>query len=314
MSVGMAWLVRFGTDPATFRSEILVYSYAALSVVLILAWFSALVLSRSREQQVVASGEEEYRRVARATTGLFGTVAVASYLLKLEIARRYLTVELPLGLLSPLLTRGLWRKWLVEQRPEDRFLSTVVVVGSHRAAAAMTEEFEPVKGAGYRVAGVCVPGWGTGKGDSVNVDGHPVPVLGDETAVIDALKATGTNGVAVSNPEYLGTGGMRALAWELEAVDADLVVAPGVIDVAAPRYADSSGRRITIAPRRQTSVRVCSQVSQIGSGPDLRRNLVATAAVAALPRRGDSDRIGQPRSCVLSSRAHRAQRKAVHDA
>ena len=62
-----------------------------------------------------------------------------------------------------------------------------------------------------------------------------MPVLGDETDVIEALHATDANVVAVSNTEYLGTDGMRALAWQLEAVDADLVVAPGVIDVAGPR-------------------------------------------------------------------------------
>ena len=234
-SVAIAQLVRFGTDPATFRSEVLAYSYTAVSAVLILAWFSALILFRSREPRVVGTGVEEFRRVARASTALFGTVAIVSFLFKLEVARGYLAVALPLGLMSLLLTRWLWRRWLVKQRSEGRFVSTVVVVGSHSAAAAMAQEFERVRGAGYRVAGVCVPGWGTGKGDSVNVDGHPVPVLGDETAVIDALRATGASVVAVSNTEYLGTGGMRALAWQLEAVDADLVVAPGVIDVAGPR-------------------------------------------------------------------------------
>jgi exopolysaccharide biosynthesis polyprenyl glycosylphosphotransferase len=235
VSVALAQLVRFGADPATLRSELVVYSYTAVSAVLILAWLGALILYRSREQRVLGTGVEEYRRVVRATAALFGTVAVVSYLLKLEVARGYLAVALPLGLLSLLLTRRLWRKWLVKRRFEGRLVSTVVVVGSHRTAAAMAKEFDRVRGAGYRVAGVCVPGWGTGKGDSVNVDGHPVPVLGDETAVIDALEATRANVVAVSNTEYLGTGGMRALAWQLEEVDADLVVAPGVIDVAGPR-------------------------------------------------------------------------------
>ncbi len=85
------------------------------------------------------------------------------------------------------------------------------------------------------MAGVCVPGWGTGKGNSLNVDGHAVPVLGDENTVAEALELTKADVVAVSNTEYLGTGGMRALAWQLEAVDVDLVVAPAVVDVAGPR-------------------------------------------------------------------------------
>jgi exopolysaccharide biosynthesis polyprenyl glycosylphosphotransferase len=234
-SVAIGQFARFGTDPATLRSEVLAYSYTAISAVLIIAWFTALILFRSREPRAVGTGVEEFRRVARASTALFGTVAIISFLLKLEVARGYLAGALPLGLASLLLTRWLWRRWLAKERSEGRFISTVLVVGSHNAAAAMAQEFERGQAAGYRVAGVCVPGWGTGRGNTLNVDGHAVPVLGDETAVIDALRATDANVVAVSNTEYLGTDGMRALAWQLEAVDADLVVAPGVIDVAGPR-------------------------------------------------------------------------------
>ena len=103
-SVAIAQLARFGTVPATFRTEALVYSYTAVSAVLILAWFSALFLFRSREARVIGTGAEEFRRVARASTALFGSVAIVSFLLKLEVARGYLAVALPLGLATLLLT------------------------------------------------------------------------------------------------------------------------------------------------------------------------------------------------------------------
>jgi exopolysaccharide biosynthesis polyprenyl glycosylphosphotransferase len=99
----------------------------------------------------------------------------------------------------------------------------------------MAQTFERAQAAGFRVAGVCIPGWRTGKASSLNIDGHSVPVLGDENALPEALAATGADMVAVSNTDYLGTDGMRALAWQLEAVDVDLVVAPSVVDVAGPR-------------------------------------------------------------------------------
>jgi FlaA1/EpsC-like NDP-sugar epimerase len=141
ISVAIAQFARFGTDPATLPSEILVYSYTAVSAVLILAWFSALILFRSREPRVVGAGVEEFRRVARASTALFGTVAIVSFLLKREVARGYLKVALPPGLVSLLLTRCLWRRWLAKERFEGRLISTVLVVGSHSAAAAMAQEF-----------------------------------------------------------------------------------------------------------------------------------------------------------------------------
>jgi exopolysaccharide biosynthesis polyprenyl glycosylphosphotransferase len=234
-SIGVAQLVRFGTDPAMLQSRMSPYSYTLVSLVLVVAWFAALSVFRSREARAVGNGVEEYRRVARSSTALFGAIAIVGFLLKLDVARGYLAVALPLGLASLLLGRWLWRRWLAKQRAEGRFTSTVLVVGSHRAAAHMAQIFERTASAGFRVAGVCVPGWGTGRGNSVDVDGHPVPVLGDENAVVDVLMSTGVDMVAVSNTEYLGTDGMRTLAWQLEAVDVDLVVAPAVVDVASPR-------------------------------------------------------------------------------
>jgi exopolysaccharide biosynthesis polyprenyl glycosylphosphotransferase len=234
-SIGVAQLVRFGTDPAMLQSRMSPYSYTLVSLVLVVAWFAALSVFRSREARAVGNGVEEYRRVARSSTALFGAIAIVGFLLKLDVARGYLAVALPLGLASLLLGRWLWRRWLAKQRAEGRFTSTVLVVGSHRAAAHMAQIFERTASAGFRVAGVCVPGWGTGRGNSVDVDGHAVPVLGDESAVADVLRSTGVDMVAVSNTEYLGTDGMRTLAWQLEAVDVDLVVAPAVVDVASPR-------------------------------------------------------------------------------
>jgi exopolysaccharide biosynthesis polyprenyl glycosylphosphotransferase len=234
-SVAAAQLVRFGTDQATLVSRLSPYSYTLVSGVLIVAWFVALLIFRSREPRCVGNGVEEYRRVARASAALFGTIAIVGFLFKLDVARGYLAVAFPLGTSSLLLARWLWRKWLARQRSAGRFTSSVLVVGSHQAAAEMAQMFERTPTSGYQVSGVCVPGWGAARRKSVNVDGHAVPVFGDEKAVIDALRKTNANVVAVTNSEHLGASEMRSLAWQLEAVDVDLVVAPGVVDVAGPR-------------------------------------------------------------------------------
>ncbi len=234
-SVVLAQMIRFGSDPATLRSSVSLVSYTLVSGVLMLAWFCALTLFRTREKRVVGTGAEEYRRVAQASFVLFGTIAIVAFLCKLTLARGYLAVALPLGLVTLLLTRWLWRRWLVRRRAEGHFTSTVVVVGSHRAAVAMASTFEHDRASGYRVVGVCVPGWADAQGKLLNIHGHAVPVLGDENDVLQALEATGADVVAVSNTESLGADGMRALAWDLEAMDVEMVVSSGVVDVAGPR-------------------------------------------------------------------------------
>ncbi len=234
VAVVAAQLVRFGIPGDSVLLPTSLVSYSGVSAILVALWVLALSLFHSRESRIVGSGPEEYRRIAHASFALFGSIAILAYLLKLDLARGYLLVALPVGLVLLLLQRKAWRGWLHKQRAQRRYLSSVLVVGSHRAAVAMAEVFERDPNAGFRVVGVCEPGWGHA-GRVLDIEGHQIPVLGDESTVIDAVEATQADMVAVSNTEFFGNEGMRALAWQLEATGTDLVVAPGVVDVAGPR-------------------------------------------------------------------------------
>ncbi|MGI3781368.1 MAG: hypothetical protein ACRYG2_11395, partial [Janthinobacterium lividum] len=139
VAVVAAQLVRFGLPGDDVLLQSSVVSYTAVSAVLVALWALALSLFHSRESRIVGSGPEEYRRIAHASFALFGSVAILAYLLKLDLARGYLLVALPVGLVLLLLQRKAWRGWLHKQRAQRRYLSSVLVVGSHRAAVAMAE-------------------------------------------------------------------------------------------------------------------------------------------------------------------------------
>ena len=72
-------------------------TYSEVSVFIAISWLIALAVNHSRSQRIIGSGVEEYRRVWWATISVFGGVAIASMLFKLEIARGYLMVALPSG-------------------------------------------------------------------------------------------------------------------------------------------------------------------------------------------------------------------------
>ncbi len=234
VGVAAARMLRFGVGSSALLADFTLVSYSMVSTLLALTWAMVLALFRTREPRVVGTGVEEYRRITHASLALFGSVAIVAYLLKLDIARGYLIVALPLGLMLLLGSRRLWRGWLLRQRAAQKCYSSVLVVGSHKAAVAMAETFARDPSAGYRVVGVCEPGWAN-VGKVLDIVGHPVPVLGNEHAVLEAIERSGADTVAVSNTEFLGAEGMRALAWDLEATQTNLVVSSGVVDVAGPR-------------------------------------------------------------------------------
>jgi exopolysaccharide biosynthesis polyprenyl glycosylphosphotransferase len=69
------------------------------------------------------------------------------------------------------------------------------------------------------------------------VHGREIPILGDETRALAVIEHCGADTVAVAGTEHFGGQAIRQLMWRLETMDIDLVVAPGVMDVAEGRLA-----------------------------------------------------------------------------
>ncbi|QBJ95986.1 sugar transferase [Rhodococcus sp. ABRD24] len=232
LAVGAAQIVRFGMGSEVVTAGL---SYTATSVLLAGLWMALLAIHRTRSTRVIGAGAEEYRRIGIATFQLFGLIAIISLLFRVEIARGYLAIAFPVGLLGLLAGRWVMRKVVTRMRARGDCTTSVLVVGSRQSVLTMTRNFEREAGSGYRVVGVCLPGRGFGDEEHVVVDGREIPVLGNEYSVVDALQRSGADTVVVTATEQLGHDGIRSLVWELEPYDIDLVVAPGVVDVAGPR-------------------------------------------------------------------------------
>ncbi|MDV6260054.1 sugar transferase [Rhodococcoides yunnanense] len=231
-----AQLIRFGT-PATDSPETLsaLIFFTAFSAALGLVWLLSLGLVQSRDPQLIGNGADEYRRVISATGWLFGGVAVVDLLVQSGIARGYLAIALPIGLVGLLAGRRFWRRRLAGKRSAGNYLSEVIVIGNVTSIKRISGNFDNAADAGYRVIGACIPGYIGAAGATVDANGRTIEILGDETAIDNALRKTSATTVAVAAVEHLGYERMRDLAWKLDKHRIDLVVAPGVADIAGPR-------------------------------------------------------------------------------
>ncbi len=232
-AVLLAQYVRFGSKPDV-ALEWTRYSYSALLVVI---WLSALVGFRSRSPRYLSAGIDEYRRVVAASFWTFGVVAMAELLLKLELSRIYLAVALPVGTVCLVLSRWKWRDHVVRQRAAGRYRSAVLAIGYADAVTNLANELTADPGGGYQVVGIGIPAYGAPRGEHLNVDGHEVPIVGGEAHLLEAIRSCGADTVAIAGTEHFGVKGIRRLIWELESMDVDLLVSPGVMDVARSRLA-----------------------------------------------------------------------------
>ena len=210
-------------------------SYWIISIILSLAWLSALAINGVWDRKILGAGPNEYARIMAASLYLFGFVAIVSYLAAAEIARSYLLIALPLGLFGLIGGRWVWRRLLAEYRLAGSHLSSVLVVGGTTSGVALADRLRGAPDAGYRVAGVCLPGGlGAWSDEAAAVD-HGFEVVGDLDDVAGTVDRVGADMVAVAASESFGSEQVRRLAWTLEGSGVAIALVPALTDVAGPR-------------------------------------------------------------------------------
>jgi exopolysaccharide biosynthesis polyprenyl glycosylphosphotransferase len=205
-------------------------SYTVLTTSLPALWICLLGLQRTYEHRYIGVGPDEYRRVTDAGIALVASLAVASYASHGELSRLWLLVAVPITVLLTLFFRRLLRGWLHGLRLKGEGQQKVLVVGRADAVVSVIEKLDHEPGNGLVPVGACIPPVGV---HSSHVNG--VPVVGDPDQILDVVDELGVDVVAVvSHPDLSGQA-LRRLAWALEERCVELVVSPGIIEVAGPR-------------------------------------------------------------------------------
>ncbi|WP_088285974.1 sugar transferase [Kineosporia sp. A_224] len=204
--------------------------YLALCAVLPLVWVAVLAWNRAYEPRFLGTGTEEYRRILTGGFVLFTVLTVASFSLRAELSRLYVGGVVPLTLALTMLSRHTLRGWLFRLRRQGRAMQHVLVVGRADAAVAVADKLRNEPQHGLVVVGACVPA----------VEVHvshvaDVPVVGDLGRILEAVDELGVHVVAVVSHPDLSGHALRRLAWALEERDVELVVSPGIVEVAGPR-------------------------------------------------------------------------------
>jgi exopolysaccharide biosynthesis polyprenyl glycosylphosphotransferase len=122
------------------------------------------------------------------------------------------------------------RNWIYRLRLRGRGLQKVLVVGRTDAAVTVIEKLDHEPQHGLVAVGACVPSPGTSPSHV-----HGVPVVGAPTQILQAVDEVNAHVVAVVSHPDLSGHALRRLAWALEERQVELVVSPGIIEVAGPR-------------------------------------------------------------------------------
>ena len=207
---------------------------AVIALSMVALWMLCLAANGGYARRYVASGTEEYRAVTRGALAFVAVAACSAYLAELPLPRSVVVVGVPVMLVVTALSRWQLRRRVGHRRLAGSCLQPTLLVGETGSVLEMAEHItrEPAD-SGMRVVGACVTD--PFHPDVVRLGRVGIPVLGSQHDTLEVVEKHGVETVAVaSSPELSGVP-LRRLGWALEQQDVDLLVAPGLVEVAGPR-------------------------------------------------------------------------------
>jgi exopolysaccharide biosynthesis polyprenyl glycosylphosphotransferase len=206
----------------------------------LIIWPIAIALCRGYRRNRIGVSFDEPSAVMRAgmvvvvagalPAGLMAVPAETSDAVTLYALLKLVATATPFAVLLSLLVRFIARRVLHLLQRRGRSLRHVVVVGSFGAAQQLSERIQREPDAGMKVVGLCLP---SAELPRPVVDG--VPVLGSLSQVSGVVRAMGCDAVAVTSDDATRYNYLRELAWSLEGAGVELLVDPGLVEVAGPR-------------------------------------------------------------------------------
>lgn len=235
LTMAISIALKFGFQVKAVAQGPFGVNYPTFAGFIAVAWLVTLKVFDTRDPHIIGDGVLEYRRVVRATTLMFGALAIASVLFKWDMSRGFLAISFPLGLIGLVASRHAWRRWLAAQRRKGSSVSRVLVVGGLDAASRLANAFNGDVETGMRVAGVLTVDEHARPTTRLSATGAEIPVFDRDRDILEAIKLTDADTVIVTRTDHLGPDGMRDLTWSLEGVNVELMVSPNVVDVSSPR-------------------------------------------------------------------------------
>ncbi|MEU5689408.1 sugar transferase [Streptomyces venezuelae] len=191
----------------------------------------ALAVSRAWAPSVLGQGAEEFRRLGRSLFTAVVVLALGGIALTSRNIKLWIFVAIPAIGLVTMTARYLLRLRLHKRRQDGRCLRPVLAAGSPATVRDLITRARKFPHLGWRVEAVCTADGLGPEGD--HLDG--VPIVGGLADVANHVRRDGYRVVAVTPDPHWSPDRLQRLAWNLEGSDAEMVVAPVLMEVAGPR-------------------------------------------------------------------------------
>ncbi|HVV20223.1 MAG TPA: sugar transferase [Pseudonocardiaceae bacterium] len=203
----------------------------SLALLTVLVVTTAVALHRGWHSSVLGAGAEEFRRLGRGLASAVVILTLGGLAGgQLRDMRLWVFVTVPAMAVFAVAQRFQLRKLLHRARRSGRCLLPVLVAGGSDTVRDLIQRTRSAPHIGWRVTAACTTGSG-----AVGTHIEGVPVVGGLHDLARHVRRGGYRIVAVTADAHWTPSRLRQLAWDLEGSDAEMVVAPVLMEVVSPR-------------------------------------------------------------------------------
>jgi exopolysaccharide biosynthesis polyprenyl glycosylphosphotransferase len=229
LAAGLALAGQLGVRGAAHGVDV------AAVVLLPLLWVATAAASGAYDVRFVGVGSHEYARIGRVFTYVTVVITFVSYALRLDLGRGVVMLALPLALAMSCGGRFAARVQLRRRRRAGEAMNRVLAVGRAASAQRLAFAMSRDTNTGFEVVGACLLAEDLHDVEARRRLAHAgIAVLGGLDNIRASAGAAGASSVAVVAGDIVAEE-MRSLAWSLEGSGVDLVVFPGLAEVASQR-------------------------------------------------------------------------------
>ena len=232
---------------------------ALVGVWIVLGWVAAIALTGGYGAHVMGAGTTEYKLVVRATIAAAGATGVVCYLMKFQFSRGFFFLLIIFGVPALLIGRLLLRRVMHALRRRGHLVNRVVVAGSLAQVDEIARVLNRERWLGYQVIGAVVPA-----AESAEQTPGGVVVLGTTARTAAVVADTGCDIVLFAGGAVASAQQMRRAAWELADSPVQIMLVPGLTDVANDRVRVRPAAGLQLmeleGPRAQAATRISKRL------------------------------------------------------
>jgi exopolysaccharide biosynthesis polyprenyl glycosylphosphotransferase len=199
---------------------------------------AAVAVSRGYLRGSLGVASAEFESALRAVTLLGLGVMVVGFVVHVDVPRRLLLVGVPVMWFATWVDRYLRRRRLHRARERGDAMQAVLMVGEPGEVTRLAKQLRASRYHGLEPVVACLP-------DPREEALCSVPVVGGLADVVQVAVDREVEVVMVSASTFGGQA-LRRLSWALGRVGMDLVVAPDLVEVAAPRLTHRATPGLTL--------------------------------------------------------------------